>query len=213
MRTSVRHTDQHAPEFRWGLRKISVQTDQVLSEYGTAAGTPWTRVTAAAVIQNPWVGLPVDTDLQTPARDIAPRLAKLLTDRILDVVGDAHKVEAFGKGAIIGTAGELEHGAALVHTPYFANLVREFLEGDTVIAFADDRGEAGTSLVVPLGRKNAGPTRNHFQTATVRVSDAPRPNELVLIVAASTGTRPFPRSGDRTTDPIVLAKDLEGAFL
>jgi hypothetical protein len=205
----LRHLDLESAEARWSLRKVVLQADEAVSEYGVALASPWTRVTAAAVIRNPWIGQPVDVDLQTPAREIAPRLAKLLTDRVVDHLGGAEKVEAFGKGAIVGTSGELEHGAALLHTPYFANLVREFLRGDTVIAFSDDRAEPGSALNVPLCRKDAGPTRDHFQTAIARIPDAPRPDEIVIIVAAASGTRPFPRSGDRTTDPKISAHDLQ----
>ncbi|MFE7422138.1 amino acid synthesis family protein [Rhodococcus sp. NPDC057529] len=208
----LRHTDPSSIEARWGVRKIVVQAEEILSEHGApVAGA--TRVTAAAVVRNPWIGNPVDSDLVTPVREIAPRLAKLLTDRVLDRIGGPDRVEAFGKGAIIGVAGELEHGAALIHTPYYANLVREFLAGDTVIAFADDRGDAGTALTVPLGRKDAGPTRNHFQTVVARIPDAPAADEIVIVAAASSGTRPFPRSGDRTTDQPVVSADLEGVFL
>jgi hypothetical protein len=207
----LRHTDSSSIEARWRLRKIVVQAEQILSEHGVPIEGA-TRVTAAAVVQNPWIGNPIDSDLQTPVREIAPRLAKLLIDRITEHIGGVNRVEAFGKGAIVGTDGELEHGAALIHTPFYANLVREFLDGDTVIAFADDRGEAGTALTVPLGRKNAGPTRDHFQTVVARVADAPRADEIVVVAAVSSGTRPFPRSGDRTTDARVVSTDLEGVF-
>ncbi|MFQ6330056.1 amino acid synthesis family protein [Nocardia sp. CWNU-33] len=207
----LRHGDPVSIEARWSVRKIVLQSEEILSEHGVPIDGA-TRVTAVAVVRNPWIGSRVDSDLVTPVREIAPRLAKLLTDRVLEHIGGSDRVVAFGKGAIIGTDGELEHGAALIHTPYYANLVREFLGGDTVIAFADDRGDAGTSLTVPVGRKNAGPTRNHFQTIVTRVPDAPRPDEIVVVVAASSGTRPFPRSGDRTTDQPVVSADLEGMF-
>lgn len=203
----LRHTDLSSIEAQWGLRKIVVQTEEIHSEGGTELSGA-TLVTTAAVIRNRFAGEPVTAELQSRVRDIAPRLAKLLTDRILSEVGGAEFVEAFGKAAIVGVGGELEHGAALIHTPYYANLLREFLDGTTVIPFADLRGAAGVTLTVPLGRKDAGPTRDHFQTINIRISDAPRADEIVIIAAASTGTRPFPRSGDRTTDPIVSASQL-----
>ena len=213
---SLRHGDPQSIEARWDLRKISLYVEETIREGRHDLPIPIKRITAAAVVANPWIGQPVDSDLQTSAREVAPRLAKVLTDRILQAAGGAASVEAFGKGALVGTAGEIEHGAVLVHTPYFANLVREFLGGDQVIAFADDRGPAGTALLVPMCRKDAGPTRNHFQSASARITDAPRPDEIVIVVAASTGCRPFPRSGDRTTDPVVNAIDLanyiEGLF-
>ena len=210
--TPLRHTDVNSIESRWSLSKLVVTADEWRADSGTPVEGA-TRVLAAAVIRNPWVGTDVETDLQSAVTEISPRLAKLLTDRIIQHIGSADRVVAFGKGAIIGTSGELEHGAALIHTPYFANLVRGFLAGDAVIAYADDRGDAGATLTVPLGRKNAGPTRDYFQTLVARIPDAPRPDEIVVIAGASTGTRPFPRSGDRTTDPRVIASDLQGVFL
>ncbi|MGW6697441.1 amino acid synthesis family protein [Nocardia sp. NPDC055049] len=208
----LRPEDPTSIEARWGLRKLLTLSEEILTEQGRAVDGSITRVAAIAVIANPWIGDPVDSDLLTPGREIAARLAKLLTDRITSHLGGAEHIEAFGKGAVIGTAGELEHGAALIHTPYYANLLRAFLAGDTVIAFADDRGDAGTALVVPLGRKDAGPTRNHFQTVTARVPDAPAPDEIAIVAAASNGPRPFPRSGDRTTDQPISLEDLTGVL-
>ncbi|MEU6539675.1 amino acid synthesis family protein [Streptomyces sp. NPDC047000] len=208
----LRHSDPASADHRWGLRKIVVRADEMLTEAGAVLPEPVMRVTAAAVIRNPWIGLPTDNDLRTPVREIAARLARLLTDRVLAQCGGPDRIEAFGKGALIGTSGELEHGAALLHTPYFAGLVRTFLGGDQVIAFADDRADAGIPLVIPLCRKDAGPTRDHFQTVPTCVPDAPRPDEILVAVGASTGTRPFARAGDRTTDPVVRADDLRGDY-
>ena len=84
-------------------------------------------------------------------------------------------IEAFGKAAIVGTAGEIEHGGALIHTPYFGNLMREFLDGESIICFADTRADAGEPLVVPLWHKTHAATRSHYQTVTTRVPDAPAP--------------------------------------
>ncbi len=86
---------------------------------------------------------------------IAPVLARLLTDRLIAALGGVDAIEAFGKAAIVGSAGEIEHGGALIHTPYFGNLMREFLGGESIICFADTRADAGESLVVPLWHKTA----------------------------------------------------------
>lgn len=208
----LRHGDPASLEARWGLRKIVYTQEQYVSEYGQGPARPAIRATAAAVIRNPWVGNDIATDLQTPVQEIAPRLAKLLTDRLIEHLGGAANVQAFGKAAIIGTAGELEHGAAMIHTPYFANLVRELLEGEAVIYFSDQRAGAGEPLVIPMCHKTAGTTRDFYQTVTARIADAPRPDEIVVIAAASTGPRPHPRVGDRTTDPKVKATDLESIY-
>ncbi|PRY16740.1 amino acid synthesis family protein [Kineococcus rhizosphaerae] len=191
------------------VRKLVVYRETVLSEAGAAPAVPAERASAAAVIANPWVGTPATTDLDETVAAIAPSLAKLLTDALVDALGGVGNVEAFGKAAVVGTAGEIEHGAALIHTPYFGNLVRAFLEGESIICFADTRGEAGETLVVPLWHKTRASTRSHYQTVTTRVADAPRPDEIVVVAAASTGPRPHARIGDRTTDPNVTPAILE----
>jgi hypothetical protein len=90
--------------------------------------------------------------------------------------------------------------------------MREFLGGESIICFADARADAGEPLVVPLWHKTAAATRSHYQTVTVRVSDAPRADELVIVAAASTGSRPHPRIGDRTTDPAITTTTLESVL-
>ncbi|MHC5560772.1 amino acid synthesis family protein [Kocuria sp. U4B] len=194
-----------------GIRKIVHYQEEILLENGTAPAVPAVRATVAAVVSNPWVGTGPDTDLSPATERLAPQLAHVLTDRLLESLGGAEQVEAFGKAAIVGTAGEIEHAGALIHTPYFGNLVREFLEGSSIICFADDRAEAGQALVVPMWHKTHAATRSHYQTITTRVSDGPRADEIVVVVAASTGPRPHPRIGDRATDPTVTSAILEGA--
>jgi hypothetical protein len=192
-----------------GLRKVVVQRDVVITEAGAQPNRPTVQASVAAVIRNPWIGTGPTHDLSAEVADLAPGLAHLLTDRLVASLGGVDAVEAFGKAAIVGTAGEIEHGGALIHTPYFGNLVREFLEGTSIICFADTRADAGEALVVPLWHKTAAATRSHYQTVTTRISDAPRADEIVVIAAGATGPRPHPRIGDRTTDPAITLKELE----
>jgi len=194
------------------LRKVVLYREEVLNENGTRPERPALRATVAAVISNPWLGTGPTTDLSAKAESIAPHLAKLLTDRLIESLGGAVAIEAFGKAAIVGTSGEIEHGGALIHTPFFGNLMREFLQGDSIICFADARADAGESLIVPMWHKTAAATRSHYQTIAARVSDGPRDGEIVVIAAASTGPRPHARIGDRKTDPAVRAQDLESVL-
>lgn len=187
------------------LRRTCVYREDVLLENGTAPATPALRATAAAVIRNPWIGTGPEEDLAAHVETIAPVLARELTSRLTAALGGVEAIEAFGKAALVGARGELEHAAALIHTPYFCNLMREFLAGESIICFADVRAEAGETLVVPMWHKIHAATRTHYQTITARVSDAPRADELVIIAAASTGPRPHARIGDRLTDPRVTA--------
>ncbi|SDN70662.1 amino acid synthesis family protein [Geodermatophilus sp. DSM 45219] len=191
-----------------GVRKVVLYRETVLGENGSAPAVPVQRATAAAVLANPWAGTGPATDLSAEVAVLAPVLARLLTDRLIAALGGVDRIEAFGKAAVVGTAGELEHAAALIHTPYFGNLVRDFLDGESIICFADTRADAGEALVVPMWHKTQAATRSHYQTVTARVSDAPRADEIVVIAAASTGPRPHPRIGDRTTDPVVTAESL-----
>lgn len=187
------------------VRKVVVTVEEVLLEGGASPAVPARRAAVAVVIANPWARTTPAADLGPAVACIAPELARIVTERLCAALGQAETVEAFGKAAIVGTAGELEHAAALIHTPYFGNLVREYLQGESIICFADTRADAGAALVIPMWHKRAAATRSHYQTITARVSDAPRAEEIVVMAAASTGPRPHPRIGDRTTDPEVTA--------
>lgn len=193
------------------VRKLVTYREAIVTEAGVAPDRPARRASVAAVVRNPWSGTAPLADLAEEQERIGPVLAGLLCDRLVNALGPVHGIEAFGKAAIVGTAGEIEHAGALIHTPYFGNLVREALHGESIICFADARAEAGEPLVVPLWHKAHAATRSHYQTISARVPDAPRADEIVVIAAASTGPRPHPRIGDRRTDPVVTAEILEGS--
>jgi len=192
-----------------GLRKVVIYREEIITEAGARPDRQAVQASVAAVLRNPWVGSDPSRDLAPEVAAVAPVLARIVSERLLALLGGVDAIEAFGKAAIVGTAGEIEHGGALIHTPYFGNLMREFLDGTSIICFADTRAEAGESLVVPLWHKTHAATRSHYQTVSTRVSDGPRPDEIVVVAAASTGPRPHPRIGDRTTDPAITSKKLE----
>jgi hypothetical protein len=186
------------------VRKAVCFVDEILLERGQPAMHPVTRAVAAAVITNPWLDRKATTgSLQSEVEKVAPELALLLTEYLRNALGGAAHIEGFGKGAIVGLDGELEHGAALLHTPYFGNLVRERLQGEAYIASADVRAIEGTTLVLPTVHKINGGLRTHFFTVPLTVADAPKPDEIVIAIAATTGPRPNARIGDRTTDRAV----------
>lgn len=195
-----------------GVRRFGTVVATLERDGDAPLNTPVTQAAAFAVLTNPWLGEGVESDLQQHTQRIAPVLAKALSDRLLAVLGGAERIEAFGKGALVGTAGELEHAGALIHTPYFGNLVREFLAGTSVLCFADGRSGSGTSIRVPLWHKTHATRRDYYQTLDVSLADAPHPAELVVIAAASTGPRPHPRIGDRSTDQPITSAVLEGRF-
>ena len=182
------------------IRRLVTLVEEIDAEPGAGPNETVRRAAAAAVIANPWAGRGRVDDLQAEVERIAPPVAVALTDRLRDALGGAGAIEAFGKAAIVGTDGEIEHGAALIHTPWFGDVVRQALDGTSIIVFSDTRGPAGTALVVPVWHKTAAATRSHYQTVEIRIADAPRPGEIVLVCAAATGGRPQARIGDRTTD-------------
>lgn len=195
---------------RLGVRTITVQREEILAEAGVSLTEPVKQAAAIAVLRNPWSGTAPDEDLGPATEQVSPVLAKVLTDRLLSALGPAGQVEAFGKGAVVGTAGEIEHAGALIHTPYFGNILREMLEGTSVICFADGRSGPAASIRVPMWHKTHATSRDHYQTIDVHLSDSPRADEICVVAAASTGPRPFPRIGDRRTDGTVTTEILKG---
>ncbi|QUW17815.1 amino acid synthesis family protein [Agrococcus sp. Marseille-Q4369] len=189
-----------------GLRSIRTITEELP---GVARAAPILRAASIAVIANPWAGTSVTHDLEPETQRIAPVLAKLLTDRLTDVLGGPDAVQAFGKAAVVGLDGEIEHAGALIHTPYFGNLMREALEGTSILCFSDARSAAGSSHRIPLWHKTAPATRDFYQSLEVHLADAPHPGELAVIAAASTGPRPHARIGDRSTDRVITSDILK----
>lgn len=194
------------------IRRIVTVVDEPLQEAGEPVRTPARRAAAVAVVANPWVGRGVTDDLSTEVSAIAPEIAHALSDRLLDLLGGAAGIEAFGKAALVGVDGELEHAGALIHTPYFGDVLRSRTAGESIIVFSDQRADAGTTLVVPIWHKNHASTRSHYQTVPVRVPDAPRPDEIAVVAAAADGPRPNARIGDRRTDAALADHILTGTY-
>jgi amino acid synthesis protein len=183
------------------IRRILTVVEEAVTELGEPVHTPVRRAAAVAVVANPWAGRGVEHDLSPEVAALAPTIAHALSDRLIAALGSAERVQAFGKAAIVGLDGEIEHAGALIHTPYFGDVLRSRSQGESIIVFSDLRAPAGTTLTVPLWHKVHAATRSHYQTVSVRVPDAPRPDEIAVIAAASDGPRPNARIGDRTTDP------------
>lgn len=188
------------------IRKWHTTSEAVLSEVGAPDCVQGKLVAAAVVVVNPWHGDGWVDDLQPRVREIASLIAEGLVERLLAALGGPANLESFGKGALVGLGGEIEHGAALIHTPYFGDAYRQSVNGTSIIAFADQRGDAGSVLTVPVWHKTKSATRSHYQTIQVRVPDAPRAGEIVIVAAAASGPRPSARIGDRTTDVGIAQK-------
>ncbi|MBW0102766.1 amino acid synthesis family protein [Pseudonocardia sp. KRD291] len=181
------------------IRRIVTVVEESVRELGEPVRSPVRRAAAVAVVANPWLGR-IQEDLSPQVAELAPEIAHALSDRLLAALGGATAVEAFGKAAIVGLDGEIEHAGALIHTPFFGDVLRYRTGGESIIVFSDQRAAAGTALTVPLWHKDHASTRSHYQTVTVRVPDGPRPGEIAVIAAVSDGPRPNARIGDRRTD-------------
>ena len=176
------------------IRKIIVVVDETLTEMGQPVEPPIRRAAAVAVIANPYAGRYVE-DL-SPLIAMGEELGELLAQRAvaaLGISGDA--VESYGKAALVGEDGELEHAAALLH-PKMGGPVRQALGGGAaLIPSSKKRGGPGAVLDIPLGHKDAAFVRSHFDGMEVRINDAPRAGEIAVAVALTTGGRPLPRVG------------------
>jgi len=176
------------------IRKIIVQVDEIRVEMGRPVNPPTRRAIAIAVIENPHAGRFVE-DL-TELIDIGEELGGLLGERCvaaLEIV--SAQAESYGKAAIVGEAGELEHAAAILHPKLGAPLRKAVEKGAALVPSAKKMGTLGTVIDVPLGHKDAAYVRSHFDAIEARVSDAPRPREIVVAVAVTDSGRPLARIG------------------
>jgi hypothetical protein len=191
------------------LRKLVNFEEDVRIEGGRAADPPHRLFAAAAVIANPWAGRGFVADLRPEIRALAPPLGKLLTERIVALAGGADKIEAYGKAAIVGLNGEVEHASAMIHTLRFGNFYREAVGAKSYLAFTNIRGPANTQLQIPLMDKNDVGRRSHYLTIQLSIYDAPANDEIVIALGAATGGRPHHRIGDRYQDLAELGADVD----
>lgn len=191
------------------IRKTVLHVETIYVDGGKDAPTPLKMVAAAAVLKNPWAGQEYVEDLAPEIRRIAPELSKHLTKMIIDEVGSGEAVEAFGKSAVVGLDGELEHASALIHTLHFGNTYRSAVGAKSYLAFNNTRGPANAPILVPMMDKNDEGRRSHYLTVQFAIADAPAADELVVVIAASTAGRPHHRIGDRYKDLEELGHDLK----
>ncbi|MSQ59635.1 MAG: amino acid synthesis family protein [Betaproteobacteria bacterium] len=176
------------------IRKLLVQTEETRMEMGKMIEPPTRRAAAVAVIENPYAGRYVE-DL-SELMDIGEELGALLGERCVQALGITPKqAESYGKAAIVGVAGELEHAAAILHPKLGAPLRKAVERGAALVPSSKKMGTVGTAIDVPLGHKDAAFVRSHFDAMEVRVSDAPRPGEIVVAVAVTDSGRPLARVG------------------
>ena len=191
------------------IRKTLLHVETTLIEGGRAAPRPLKLIAAAAVVKNPWAGRGFVEDLKPEIHDVAPELGALLTGMILDAAGGGDVVEGYGKAAIVGLEGEVEHASALIHTLRFGNHYRQAVGAKTYLAFTNLRGGANTPVIIPLMDKNDEGRRSHYLTVHFAIPDAPAADEIVVALGASVGGRPHHRIGDRYQDLKDLGHDVK----
>jgi hypothetical protein len=176
------------------IRKLIVQVDETRIEMGQSIDPPTRRAVAIAVIANPFAGR-YEENLELLS-DIGAELGKLLGEKCVEVLNiQPSQAESYGKAAIVGEGGELEHAAAILHPKLGAPLREAVEKGAALVPSAKKMGSLGTAIDVPLGHKDAAFVRSHFDAIEARVSDAPRANEIVVAVAVTDSGRPLPRIG------------------
>ena len=176
------------------IRKIVVQVDEIHREMGRDIAPPTRRALAMAVIANPCAGHYAENLDALIA--IGEELGGLLGDRCVHALGiTPAQAQSYGKAAIVGEAGELEHAAAILHPKLGAPLRRAVEKGAALVPSAKKQGGLGTAVDVPLGHKDAAFVRSHFDAIEARIGDAPRAAEILVAVAVTDSGRPLPRIG------------------
>ena len=176
------------------IRKIIVQVEETLQEMGRTVSPPTRRALAMAVIANPYAGRYSENLDELIA--IGEELGALLGQKCVQALGIAlGQAHSYGKAAIVGEDGELEHAAAILHPKLGAPLRQAVEKGAALVPSAKKRGGMGAAIDVPLGHKDAAFVRSHFDAMEARVSDAPRAEEIVVAVVVTDSGRPLPRIG------------------
>ena len=181
------------------IRKTTVIVEETRKDIGRDVDPPTRKAAAIAVIENPFAGTYVE-DL-TELMDIGANLGGMLGEMCVKALGiGPSEAESYGKAAIVGDNGEWEHAAAILHPRLGAPLRKEVEKGAALVPSVKKLGGPGTPIDVPLGHKDAAYVRSHFDGMEVRLADAPRANEILVVVAVTDSGRPFPRVGGLTTD-------------
>ncbi|MGR8950741.1 MAG: amino acid synthesis family protein [Gammaproteobacteria bacterium] len=184
------------------IRKILTVVDETHQEMGKTILPPTRRAAAVAVIENPLSGS-YSEDLEE-LMQFGEQLGGLLGKKAVEALNiEPRAAESYGKAAIVGENGELEHAAAILHPRLGKPLRAEVEKGAALVPSSKKMGGPGVAIDVPLGHKDAAYVRSHFDAIEVRVPDAPRANEIVVAVAVTDSGRPLPRVGGLTAGEAV----------
>jgi len=180
------------------IRRTLLHVETIRADGGREAPRPLKLIAAVAVIENPFAdGYQEDLEV---LMQVGEELGKTLGEKAVAALGVAPSaIESYGKAAIVGEGGELEHAAALLH-PRMGKPLRQAVEkGAALVPSSKKMGGIGSAIDVPLGHKDAAYVRSHFDGMEVRVPDAPRHGEIMVAIAVTDSGRPLPRVGGLTT--------------
>lgn len=184
------------------IRKLVTFVEETRLEMDRSIDPPTRKAACVAVIENPFAGrYEENLDL---LMEIGAEMGGLLGQRCVAALGiEPHMAESFGKSAMVGEGGELEHAAAILHPKLGAPLRAEVEKGAALVPSSKKMGSPGQVLDIPLGHKDAAYVRSHFDGMEVRINDAPRSGEIMVAVAVTDSGRPLPRVGGLTKDEAV----------
>ena len=183
------------------IRKTAYSVEEILHEGGPKPAVPLRRAAAVAVIENPFAGR-YEPDIQWFMEDLKP-LGLQMATKLVEMLGGPDQVEGYGKGAMVGEAGELEHGA-LWHAPGGYAMRALLDDSNAIVPSSKKVAGVGGRLDVPITHINASYVRSHFDSMEVGLNDAPKANEMAVVLVMSTGPRIHDRAGG------LAAKDIEG---
>ena len=175
------------------IRKIVTFAEEVTAHNGKPLDKPLRRVVMGAVIDNPLAGMAVGTDLK-PLIALSEELGEMLTRRALEIVGPAKGLRAYGKAALVGTDGDLEHGAVMIHARVGMAMRKTLKRGRVIIPGNAKLAAPGATADIIFGPMDEGWDLDAVDSMPIMIADAPRANEIVLLVAYATGPRPHARS-------------------
>lgn len=185
------------PDF--ALRKTMLFVEEILHEGGPAPALPRRRAALLAVVANPFAGR-YAADLQPAMEDLKP-LGLMMTDRLIEAMGGRQGIDGYGKAALAGEGGELEH-TALWHVPGGYAMRERLGEAKAIVPSAMKVGGPGTRIDIPLGHINAAYVRSHFDAMEVGLPDAPRAGELLFALAMARGPRIHNRMGGLAVEDV-----------
>ena len=182
------------------IRKFVKSVDRTFIEGGKKAKKPVELVSVAAVITNPWIDQGFVENLRPKILEYAPILGNFLVKELLKEIGSGDNILAYGKAAVVGLKGEIEHASAFIHTLRFGNIYREAAGGTSYLSFTNTRAPAGCTISIPMMHKTDAGLRPYYLTQEFTIHDAPFDNEIVVAIGASTSGRAHARTGDRYQD-------------